>query len=114
MSAPVIVAVEDLFFRARIEAAAKALKIPVQIVTEPGRLERLDSFQGCLLDLEMPDDRALAILRALPPGHATVGYCSHVNERRMAEARELGCQVMPRSQITAQLVEVLRELWTRS
>jgi CheY-like chemotaxis protein len=117
---PVQVLTGDLFFRARIEATASAVGVPVAFARSAEELlDRLDADQGngpeasmVLVDLS---DRAIdhpAIIRALkarPCAPAVVAFGSHVDRESLRGARAAGAdQVMARSTFTERLPQLLR------
>lgn len=113
----IIIAVEDMFFAAKIRAVAEALNIPLRFaknnedVMSAAREEnaalvicdlhnaRLDAFK---LAREIKEDERLQKTRLL-------GFFSHVQTELLQKAREAGFEeVMPRSAFTKRLPEILQ------
>lgn len=106
--------VPDLFFAARIGAAAKALEVAI----EP--LDAARAFEACrsnppdllIVDLHAAGD-PVAVARALKSDAATraipiAGFYSHVDQALRRAALEAGVDhVLPRSAFTARLPELL-------
>ncbi len=106
--------VDDLFFRARIEAVARNLGVGLEVVRNAAELERRMDAGGVTrvvvdLGLDVADPptviRALKA-RAAPP--EVVAYGSHVDADRLAAARDAGAdRVLARSAFTRRLPEIL-------
>ena len=119
---PVHVLTGDLFFRARIEATASAVGVPVAFARSAEELlDRLDADRrngpGAEASIVLVDlsDRAIdhpAVIRALkarPGAPAVVAFGSHVDRQGLRGAREAGAdQVMARSTFTERLPQLLR------
>jgi len=108
-AAPVLVWTGDLFFRAKIEATARALGIPLQVsaaaAAPPG------AFGGCIVDLDSVGAAGLARVAELAAGHPTVAFLSHVNVELAQRARACGVgEVLPRSRFSAELPQILARL----
>ena len=114
----VMIAVDDMFFAAKIRATGEALGVPLQFartgedVLDKARenspaliifdlhTQRLDPFQ---VARELKSDEQLRRIRLL-------GFFSHVQTELERKAREAGFeQVMPRSAFSRRLAEILRE-----
>ena len=110
-----IIVVEDLLFRAKIQAAAGLAG--AQLQTPPGADEALALLRatpGALLIIDLNHSRfdpvqlIRAIREAAVPARV-VGFCSHVDTGLAAQAREAGCDVvLPRSAFVKQLPELLQ------
>ncbi|HEY0321078.1 MAG TPA: hypothetical protein VGC66_09010 [Pyrinomonadaceae bacterium] len=113
----IIVAVDDMFFAAKINATAEALNVPLRFVRKAEEIvgearaatpsliifdlhtQRLDPFE---LARELKADEQLRHIRLL-------GFFSHVQTELERKAREAGIeQVMPRSAFTRRLAEILQ------
>ncbi len=112
----VIAAVDDLFFSAKIEAAARQLAIKVVIAGDFQQLsESLKSLlpDTVILDLNSRVCAPLEALRQIKSDPAlsavwTIGFFSHVQVDLQREAKEAGCdQVVARSAFSARLPEYL-------
>ena len=106
----ILAIVDDLLFRAKLEAVAGQLGAPLKVAT--GLPENGQAFSRILIDLNLSRGDALAIIRALKAAHPEiplVGYCSHVQQDLQQQALEAGCTVvLPRSTFVQQLPELLR------
>ncbi len=110
----VLALVPDLFFGARIGAAAKALDVEVEEVTAARALEacRANPPDLVIMDLHGAGD-PLAAARALKADAATratpiVGFYSHVDQALRRAALAAGVDhVLPRSAFTARLAALL-------
>jgi hypothetical protein len=117
MSKSVIACVEDLFFRSKIEATARHLNVPVRYVTT-GELAKACADKNAaavLLELSSNGD-ALAAVRMLRQGRVgetmtVIGFLSHVDKELARQAEAAGVsQVMPRSQFSETLPDLLMDL----
>ncbi|HEV7844231.1 MAG TPA: hypothetical protein VGO69_11085 [Pyrinomonadaceae bacterium] len=113
----IIVAVDDMFFAAKIRTTGDALKVPLRFARKAEEIisaarkqnpsliifdlhtERLDPFE---LARELKADEQLRHIRLL-------GFFSHVQIELERRARDAGFeQVMPRSAFTRRLAEILQ------
>lgn len=113
----IIVAVDDMFFAAKIRATGEALEVPLRFARKSDDIfvaakdenpsliifdlhtARFDPFR---LARELKANEALRHIRLL-------GFFSHVQTELEREAREAGFdQVMPRSAFTRRLSEILQ------
>jgi DNA-binding NarL/FixJ family response regulator len=116
MSKTLMVCVEDLFFRSKIEATARHLNVPVRFLECSGlAAAAAEGGAGAvLLELSAPD--ALAAVKALRRATATealpiIGFLSHVDRNLAEEAQSAGVtQVMPRSQFSETLPDLVMDL----
>lgn len=109
--------VDDLFFRAKIEATASAAEVEVAFAKTLGELVgRLDAHPDVttvLVDLEGAGRDAEGVVgalveRATPP--RVVAFGSHRNREGLTAAREAGADdVMPRSDFVQALPDILRD-----
>lgn len=104
----------DLFFTSKVTGTAQALGLRVEsvddIVTATSRLQAGDI--GCvLLDLAAPRVAVADLLAAIPESARVpiIAFGSHVNVELLESARSAGAEVMPRSQFSATLPNVLTE-----
>ena len=106
--------VRDLFFRAKIDAVARAAGAGVSYAsTLDSALGQCaeDSFAMVFADLSdaslaAPD--TVARLRAAAPNARLIGFASHVDLKALRSARDAGFdQTLSREQFTAQLPELL-------
>lgn len=117
MSKSVIACVEDLFFRSKIEATARHLNVPVRFVTanELAKACRDKNAAAVLLELSS-NGVALGSVRAIRHEKATaalpvIGFLSHVDKELARQAESAGIsQVMPRSQFSETLPDLLMDL----
>ncbi|MDX1661686.1 MAG: hypothetical protein R3326_07835 [Gemmatimonadota bacterium] len=108
------VLIDDLFFRSKVEATARALDVAVHFAKSADDLsDRLagDPDAIVLVDLNHPADPVAAI-RALKddsPSPRVVAFGSHVDTERLKAARDAGAdRVLARSAFTDRLAEILR------
>ena len=104
--------VDDLLFQAKIEAAAAALGVEVRIAKTLAQAQAAWSDAGVVIvDLSLESDDPLEMIRALRgqrPTAPIIGYGSHVEAERLAQARAAGCTtVLPRSAFVQQLPRLL-------
>jgi DNA-binding MurR/RpiR family transcriptional regulator len=117
MSKTLIACVEDLFFRSKIEATARHLNVPVRFVAarDLAKAAAAGGTGAVLLELSN-NGEALSAVRALRRAKATealpvIGFLSHVDRKLAEEAQEAGVtQVMPRSQFSETLPDLLMDL----
>lgn len=109
----------DLFFTSKVTGTAQALGLRVDsvddIATAKSRLEAGEI--GCvLLDLAAPRVSVAELLAAMPDSARVpiIAFGSHVNVELLESARSAGAEVMPRSQFSATLPDILRQLLART
>ena len=105
----------DLFFTSKVTGTAQALGLRVDsvddIATATLRLQAGDI--GCVLfDLTTPRVSVAELLGAMPDSARVpiIAFGSHVNVELLESARAAGAEVMPRSQFSATLPDILRQL----
>lgn len=112
--ARVHVLIDDLFFRAKVEAAARALDVPVDMAKSAADLAGRvagDPDAVVLVDLNHPADPIGAIrsLKQTAPSPRVIAFGSHVDSERLKAARDAGAdRVLARSAFTDRLAEILR------
>jgi len=114
----ILVAIDDLFFLARIQETARQLGVGVEFAkTDVDILAKVgtgDAPALIIFDLNSASSKPLttiAKLRANPALKKTsvVGYVSHVQGELKLKAQEAGCSVvMPRSAFSQTLAQLLR------
>jgi two-component system cell cycle response regulator DivK len=118
MSTPVLVAVNDLFFFARIRQTAELLGVAVKQAKGLDQLlslARSERPKLIILDLNNPSADAIEAISQLKADDdlkaiRTLGYFSHVQVELKERARLAGCnQVLPKSAFTERLSQILRE-----
>jgi hypothetical protein len=108
----ILVAVRDLLFGSKIDAAAKRLGVEVAFAPRDGSLaaavaERRPALLLAALDQPGALD-ALREVRALPAPPRIVGFLGHLSTDLMDEARALGVdEVLTRGQLAGSLDRVL-------
>ena len=108
---PILVLVQDLFFRARIEATARAAGRTVRCVADASTLPEGDLWSGCLVDLESAGTASLRELPAIAARTTTIAFASHGRADLFAAARAAGCrEVVARSALGEQLPALLARL----
>lgn len=113
----IIAAVDDIFFSAKIDAAARIVGVELRQATDAHRLEeQLATLTPTLIVLDL-NSKACAPLQAIRRIKADprtreiplVGFLSHVQVDLQEAAREAGCdQILPRSIFSANLAQILR------
>jgi len=117
MSKSLIACVEDLFFRSKIETTARHLNVPIRFVgaADIAKACADKSTAAVLLELSAQGD-PLASVRELRKAKATaelpvIGFLSHVDKDLARAAEAAGVtQVMPRSQFSENLPDLLMDL----
>ena len=109
----ILAIVDDMIFRAKLEAAAQQLGTPLTVTAALGGAERPgQGWSRVLIDLNLTRGDALEMIRALrqtDPDVPVIGYCSHVQKDLQQQALSAGCtQVLPRSQFVEHLADLLR------
>ncbi len=117
MNAPVLAAGADLFFAAKITEAGKQTGVPVELARSISDLiEKSKALAPTLVILDLNSRRfdpiaAVAALRAESslPDLPILGFYSHVQVALRHQALAVGCtRVIPRSELSARLPEILR------
>ncbi len=107
----VLAVVEDLFFQAKVRAAA-APGVEVRVATTAAQAQDA-SFDPAvvIVDLSLASADPLEVVRALRaqrPAVPIIGYGSHGEAELLAQARAAGCTtVLPRSAFVQQLPRLL-------
>lgn len=110
-AAPILVLVQDLFFRAKIDATARAGGWPVTCLGDLPKEGGLPAARGCLIDLESAGPVALAALRKIAAAMPTIAFASHGKTELLAQALAVGCKAaVARSRLAAELPRLLAEL----
>jgi hypothetical protein len=107
---PVLVLVRDLLFQSRITAEAKAAGVSYEILRDP---KMLAQKSGRLVLADLNQEGVIAAVQAwiAATGAQAVGFVSHVDAEKIAEARAAGIQsVLARSTFVAQLPQLLRAI----
>lgn len=105
---PVVVLVADLLFATRISGTARGLGVEVRMIK---KTEGLDQQAGRRLIVDLGMAGAIAAAGRWKAQHQgeVVGFVSHVDQERIAQARSAGIdRVMARSGFVQQLPELLR------
>jgi CheY-like chemotaxis protein len=115
--AAILAAVSDLFFGAKIQAAAARLDVPLTLAPSPQALlamARADPPTLLLLELEGEAIQALETIRALKAdpalrGIRLVAFYPHVQDELRHAAAAAGCdRLLPRSAFSRELADILR------
>jgi hypothetical protein len=115
MSKPIVAAVEDLFFRSKIEATARHLNVPVRFVKAQELAGASAGAAAVLLELSS-NGAAVSAVKEMRSGKSTsdvpvIGFLSHVDKELAKQAEAAGVtQVMPRSQFSEGLPDLLMDL----
>jgi DNA-binding NarL/FixJ family response regulator len=117
MSKTIVVCVEDLFFRSKIEATARHLNVPVRFTDVRGLPHALREGETAALLLELSSNgETLEAVRKLRQEEKTrdlpiVGFLSHVDRQLARDAESAGVtRVMPRSQFSETLPDLVMDL----
>ena len=108
----VVAYVDDLFFQMKLAETAKHLHIEVKVATSPDALlqlmDPLPKFVIVDLNARNMPLQAVRQLREQQPMLPIIGFLSHVQTDLATQAKAAGFQqVMPRSQFTTQLPQIL-------
>ena len=115
MSKTIVAAVEDLFFRSKIEATARHLNVPVRFVKAQELAGASAGAAAVLLELSSCGG-AVAAVKELRGGKTSsdvpvIGFLSHVDKELAKQAESAGVtRVMPRSQFSEGLPDLLMDL----
>jgi PleD family two-component response regulator len=113
----VLAVLNDLFFTAKINDAAKRAGISVEYVTDGTvAMERAKSDQPMLIVVDLNFDAAdpiklLSKLKssAATKGISTLGYLSHIQGELKQKAHETGCDmVLPKSAFSLNLSQIFK------
>ena len=103
----------DLFFTSKVTGTAQALGLRVDevgnLASATARLQAGDI--GCIfLDLATPRVSVADLIAEMPDSERTpiIAFGSHVDTDVLEAARSAGAEVMPRSQFSATLPDILR------
>ena len=110
-------AVQDIFFGAKITAAAKRVGVKVDFIQDESKLMQEAQLSPCvvLMDLNNAGIHPVELIQRLkdsPPDRPVqiIGFLSHVQGELMREAQKAGCDlVLPRSVFSQNLDELLRQ-----
>ena len=113
----ILAAVQDLFFKTKISAAAAHAGVAVDFIHQEAQLrQKADTSPVLLLlDLNGASLDPIGLIRRLkenPAGNQVMilGYLSHVQQELRLEAERAGCdRVLPRSVFSKNLDEILRQ-----
>ncbi|MGH9069904.1 MAG: hypothetical protein ACRDX8_01745 [Acidimicrobiales bacterium] len=117
--ARVVACVPDLMDRSKVDAAARAAGVALQLVGQPSGLESAlcdgaDRGVGNMVDMVIVDlsrPGALDAVRELGGSIRTVGFGSHVDRELLSAGREAGCEtVMARSAFFSRLSDLFGQL----
>lgn len=111
----VLVAIRDLFFSSKVDAAVSGAGAPAPLRAKRGEplLEQVRALKPSrvLLELGIPDAiRAIRDIKADPDLAATelVGYCRHTEIERIREAKGAGCdRVLTQGELAELLPRIL-------
>ena len=111
---PILAIVDDLLFRAKLEASATHLGTALTVASAEralGVFQQDQSWQLVILDLNVSSRDPLTLIRAMrevAPTMPIIGYCAHVQRELPAQAMSAGCTtVLPHSALVQRLPELL-------
>lgn len=117
MSKSIVVCVEDLFFRSKIDATARHLNVPVKFTDAKDLLQacRQSKAAAVLLDLSANGKPLEAVrkLRQDPQTEAlpVIGFLSHIDRELARQAESAGVtRVLTRSQFSETLPDLVMDL----
>jgi CheY-like chemotaxis protein len=115
MNRTVLVLVDDLFWRTKIDHAVKSAQSPIVFISDPSELDRAADPQSVgvlLVDLSLRKDPFAAIAKlkksAKTKSIPVVGYYEHVRKDLLQKGSEAGCdEVLARSRFSEQLGDLV-------
>ena len=115
LTQPIIALVSDLIFESKIAATAKQVGVPVLIERRPEAvLDSLSEARGLIVDMSVSTGSALQLVRdakAARPQRPVIAFLAHVEVELAKQTRAAGAdEVLPRSEFTARLPEILETL----
>ncbi len=115
LTQPIIALVSDLIFESKIAATAKQAGVAVLIERRPEAvLDSLSEARGLIVDMSVSTGSALQLVRdakAARPQLPVLAFLAHVEVELAKQTREAGAdEVLPRSEFTARLAEILETL----
>jgi DNA-binding NarL/FixJ family response regulator len=110
--ARVVAYMDDLFFQMKLAETAKHLNVEVKVAASPDALLQLMNPlpKFVIVDLNARNSplQAAQLVRESQPALPIIGFLSHVQTDLAIQAKAAGFQqVMPRSQFTANLSQIL-------
>jgi hypothetical protein len=110
----IVARVEDLMFRAKVDAAARNLSVPVEFVGAPGDLPKALASGAAAAFVELTPAVLDALEASRKKGGAAavpmVGFLSHVDKALAERAKAAGIdRVIPRSQFSETLPDLILE-----
>jgi hypothetical protein len=114
MEKKIVARVEDLMFRAKIEAAARNLNVPVHFVEKAEELDSACKSQPAAAFVELTSATLSAISRLKKSSAGkdvpVIGFLSHVDTKLAAESTAQGVdRVLSRSAFSESLPELILE-----
>ena len=117
MTKSLVACVEDLFFRSKIDATARHLNVPVRFVDVKDLPEGSSGQETAAVLIELsPNGAPLEAVKRIRANRETrelpiIGFLSHVDRELAEKATTSGVtQVMPRSQFSETLPDLLMDL----
>ena len=106
----ILIATNDLFFRAKIEEVAKQKNVKIYFVENFDQIIDKDP-KILIIDLNFEDFGPIECIKKLKkfqPHIHIIGYLSHIQTELKQKSIYAGCdEVMPRSQFSAKLGDIL-------
>ena len=112
MNKTVVVRVEDLMFRAKVDAAGRNMNVSVRFLEKSGEIAHAASAGPAAIFVELTRESLpwIASAKTDSPGIPIVGFLAHVDKALADEARKAGVdRVLSRSQFSENLPELLLE-----
>ena len=115
LTQPIIALVSDLIFESKIAATAKQVGASVLIERRPEAvLASLSAARGLIVDMSVSTGSALQLVRDAKAARSqlpVIAFLAHVEVELAKQTREAGAdEVLPRSEFTARLAEILETL----
>jgi len=114
MTMQVLAVIDDLLFRAKVEAAATHAGAILHVEASSAAVRHHLTQMDCalvLIDLNLASNDPIALIqqiRHVAPRVRMIGYCSHIQADLKRRAHDAGCPVvMSRSQFVQQLPALL-------
>lgn len=111
---PILAIVQDLFFRAKLDAAAQAAGVRLVHASDLNAArERCEQLKPALIFVDLSTKsfsatEVVQLVREAAPGAKLIGFASHVDVKALGGARDAGfATVLSRSEFVAQLPRLL-------
>ena len=103
---PILVLCRDLIFASKITGTAQALHRPTRLLRDPALLGTTPG-QRLIVDLTLAGALDAATTWKTATGGAVIAFAPHVDAETIHAARAAGFEVLPRSEFSRRLPELL-------